>query len=93
MDVSKIIYELVFSLTKLESSSMSHCEEINLKDTLGYTSLNFVQLFIMIEEEFDISLDYKLLFDERIRQFGFIVELIKKEIVFKLHEDCHEAIN
>lgn len=83
MDISKRIYSLIFdkyNFTEFQLDDMDEIDDINIFDNLGFDSIQFIELIVELEAEFEIEIEDNMLLTENFSTIGQIIEIVKERV-------------
>ena len=78
MDVKKRLDRLIASLRNEPAEELS--EETNLAHDLGLTSIELMELIILIEEEFSIETNDDFFSLNKLSDYGWLISAVRKAI-------------
>lgn len=83
MDISKRIYSLIFdkyNFTEFQLDDMDEIDDINIFDNLGFDSIQFIELIVELEAEFEIEIEDNMFLTENFSTIGQIIEIVKERV-------------
>ncbi|UQN07959.1 phosphopantetheine-binding protein [Deinococcus sp. QL22] len=70
--------QLVTIIDRVTQRTQSIHDDSLLQDDLGLTSLNFIELIVEIEQDFNVTVPDEMLTADAIRSFGDLLNLISR---------------
>lgn len=80
MEIKDRLNKVILSFTQFENDDVILMEDTDLVLNLGFTSIKFVQLFMALEEEFEISLSNSFFCDENSRKYKYLLDIVNSSI-------------
>ena len=86
MGTNEKLIALIFDKDNLLNYKLENIDEImaiNIFEDLGYDSIQFIELIVKIETEFEIEIDEQVLFMENLSTIAKIADIVNERYVKK----------
>lgn len=80
MEFRDRLNKIILSFTPYEINEVEFTEDMNLASKLGFTSINFIQLYMAIEAEFEISLNNNFFCNENAVKYSYLLDIVNDRI-------------
>ena len=83
MNIEKELHKIIFKVVDKEEFELSLNDD--LENVLGYTSIDYIQLIVDLEDYFQIEFDFVDIDLQYYRTYGVLLEFVKSKL--KTEED------